>query len=272
MRRWRRLPGVGALMVSTDLHGNGDDFRRLREHFVELRKRGPAYWALLGDAVHAPDDRARRREPDFYDYPDESLAIVEGVLSLMKERPDEVLYVLGNHDHAHVGGPRTRKFYSDEAAHLESTVGPEGTARLRQLFEPALLAAAAPCGVLLAHGSPDDRLSSLDDLNDVSLSPSANDAYRGHLLDTFLGSYGQSGEVTARLLQRVSMPDLRLTLVIHGHDRDEAGYFTEGGNQACPVLFGARRADKRFVVLDLAARYPDVTALREGIEIRRVHG
>jgi hypothetical protein len=55
-----------------------------------------------------------------------------------------------------------------------------------------------------------------------------------------------------------------------GHDRDENGYFTEGGNQVCPVIFGAPRHNKRFLVLDLEARYAGVESLREGIEIRKV--
>jgi hypothetical protein len=272
MQRWRRLPGQGLLMVSTDLHGNGDDFRRLRQHYLGLRPgAGPVYWCLLGDAVHGPDETARRRRPDLYDFADESPAIVEGILALREQYPGEVLYVLGNHDHGHAGGPHTGKFHRDEVAHLEEAVGPAGVAALRRLFEPALLAVAAPCGVLLAHGSPDDRLAALDDLDDVALSPGSNDAYHAHLLESFLTSYGQPGGVTARLLARLSTAELPLRLVIHGHDRDEAGYFVEHGNQVCPVIFGAPRPSKRFVVLDLAASYASVEALREGVEVRRVY-
>ena len=60
-------------------------------------------------------------------------------------------------------------------------------------------------------------------------------------------------------------------LVVHGHDRDESGYFVENGNQVCPVIFGAPRQSKRFLVLDLAGRYEGPGGLREGVEIRRVH-
>ena len=74
------------------------------------------------------------------------------------------------------------------------------------------------------------------------------------------------------MLAKLSTPEARLTVVIQGHDRDESGWFTEGGNQLCPVIFGAPRANKRYVQIDLTARYPDVHALRDGEEIRRVHG
>ncbi len=60
-------------------------------------------------------------------------------------------------------------------------------------------------------------------------------------------------------------------MVIHGHDRDVGGYFTEGGNQACPVLFGAPRSAKRYLRLDLGASYQGVEGLREGLEIRRLY-
>src|SRR5438132_1389460 len=51
MQRWRRLGECGLLMVSTDLHGNGDDFRRLRQHYLDLRRSaGPVYWRLLDES------------------------------------------------------------------------------------------------------------------------------------------------------------------------------------------------------------------------------
>lgn len=273
MRRWHLLPNRGLLMVSTDLHGNGADFRRLCAHFAALRRQTEtAYWAILGDAVHAPSPEAARKRPDLYGYLDESLAVVEGILHLMAEHPGRVLYVLGNHDHGHIGGPRTRKFHADEVAHLNAAVGAAGVRSLRRLFEPALLAVAAPCGVLLSHGSPDDRLRTFADLDGIHFQPGVNDEYQAHVLDSFLNSYGQTAEVTGRLLLQLSTPALPLRLVVHGHDRDESGYFVEHGNQVCPVLFGALPENKRFLVLDLAATYPGPETLREGVEVRRVHG
>jgi hypothetical protein len=104
MRRWRLLPNRGTLMISTDLHGNGEDYRRLRQHFLASRQQdSDTCWVILGDAVHAPDETARQRRPNLYDYADESLTIVEGILELMAAFPQHVFYVLGNHDLGHVG-------------------------------------------------------------------------------------------------------------------------------------------------------------------------
>jgi hypothetical protein len=266
------LPERGTLLVCTDLHGNGDDFRRLRRLFFDALARDPdTQWVILGDIVHGPSPEARARRPELYDYDDESWAIAEGILALRQAHPGRVHFILGNHDYAHLGGTRTRKFYPDEAAHLESRLDEAQRVALHGLFRGALLAAVAPCGLFLTHGSPDDSLRSLEDLNAISLPPTPGDSYAHALLDSFLNSYGQAGDVTARLLQTVSVSGAEVSLVVHGHDKDESGYFTEGGNQVCPVLFGALRENKRYLQFDLAARYRRPEELREGVEIRRLH-
>lgn len=193
------------------------------------------------------------------------------MLALQRAVPGRVHYVLGNHDHGHVGGRHTAKFYPDEVVALESRCTPAQLADLRALFEPALLAVAAPCGVLLSHGSPDDRLQAFADLDGVRLDPRDNDPYRRHLLASFLGSYGQRDEVSARLLARVSATAVPVSVVIHGHDRDEEGWFTSGAHQCCPVLFGAPRENRRYVRLDMSAQYGSTADLRDGVELLRVH-
>jgi hypothetical protein len=272
VRRTVILPARGVLLVSTDLHGSWDDFVALRGHFLRAWADEPAtHWAILGDCVHGPSDEARGRRPDLYDYSDMSAEIVAAILELQREHPGRVHYVLGNHDHGHVGGPRTAKFYPDEVAALERRCNAAQLADLRALFESALLAIAAPCGVLLSHGSPDDRLDHFADLDTVRLQPRDNDAYRRHLLGTFLCSYGQRDEVCARLLARVSATAVPVSLVIHGHDRDEEGFFAGGANQACPVIFGAPRALRRYVRLDLSNCYKCAADLRDGHEILSIH-
>ena len=270
--RHRVLPDHGVLLVSTDLHGNGDDFAALRRRFEQWIDAGrDAYWLQLGDLVHAPDTQSAHDEPDLYDARDASMTIVDGFIELQREHPQRVHLVLGNHDHAHIGGPRTRKFHDDEAAWLESHLDESQRERLRALFRHALLAVAAPCGVLFTHGSPGALFDSLDDFDSIDPSRADLDPIARERLQSLLTSYGQSGEVTERLLARLSRPSLTLHFVVHGHDRDESGWFVEGGNQFCPVIFGARRADKRCLVLDLGAVYSSLDSLRDGIELVRVH-
>ena len=272
-RRHGVLPPCGVALVSTDLHGNLDDFLALRARFLIERSRRPdTHWVQLGDIVHAPDAATRSDDPALYDFPDDSLPIVDGFLALQREHPGHVHFVLGNHDHGHVGGPHTSKFYPDEVAQLEAQLTADQRGRLLRLFSDALLAVAAPCGVLLCHGSPDQALRDLRQLDDLPLVLAEQTPEQRRLLQTLLCSYGQSDDVSRQMLASVSAAlghDLRI--VIHGHDRDESGFFVEGEHQLCPVIFGAPRAHKRWVRLDLSVRYANAHALRDGIEILRLH-
>lgn len=277
--RHLRLPASGIAVVNTDLHGNGADFRRLEGIFRErVSERGEqAHWVILGDVVHGPSAEARRREPRLCNYDDESAAIVAKILGLREEFPAQVHFVLGNHDYAHVGGMRTSKFYPDEAAQLESSMTSADVQRMHSLFCGALLAVSSECGVLMTHGSPDATLQSLADLNDIDIPRTKDSAYHDGILRGLLFAYGQRGETTERLLAQLSRmgsgQSLRpLRVVVHGHDRAENGLFREGGNQVCPVLFGAVEREKRYIELDLAAHYTSADALRDGVEVRRLHG
>lgn len=276
--RVRILPSHGQLLVSTDLHGNREDFDRLLALYMRMRDAasqdgrdpGSVHWALLGDLVHGPSPAARERDPIRFGYADESAALVEALIELRERWPDNVHLLLGNHDHGHIGGPHTAKFFSDEVVMLERRMNPGEINRMHTLFAGALLALAAPCGLLLCHGSPDDQLTSLDELGiiDPQDEPLLT---RRSILRSLLTSYGQLGETTDRMLKQISRPGLELRVVVHGHDVDLDGWYTVHGNQACPVLFGAPPAKRRYLVLDLAARYERAEALREGCEVRYLY-
>jgi hypothetical protein len=92
------------------------------------------------------------------------------------------------------------------------------------------------------------------------------------MLRSLISAYGQKSDVTTATLGRVSRSSgLDLRVVIHGHDRDESGWFAEGGNQVVPVIFGAPRENKRYIRADLGARYASAADLRDGAEILRLH-
>jgi|GEM_PF-1733515 len=275
-KRHLHLCGQGVLLVNTDLHGNGDDFRQMRQLFYQERERGlPVYWVLLGDLVHGPDPLTQKEMPELYGYADESAWIVQEVCSLLERFPDEVFFVLGNHDYAHIGGRATRKFYPDEAAHLESTMSSHAIQKMHDLFQNAFLGVTTTCGVMLAHGSPDGALKALHDLDNIPLPCPENQMYFQEILSGFLESYGQRGEVTSELLARLSswekLSGTPLRWLIHGHDKDESGWFTEGGNQLCPVLFGAPNKDKRYLRIELEKYNHSLDELLDEDTLRFLH-
>lgn len=269
-RRWRVLPARGTAIVSTDLHGNYEDFARLRQIFDERIAQDPqTHWVILGDLVHGPSPKVQRQFAELFGFPDESSRIVEETRQLCVAYPERVHFVLGNHDYAHIGGPRTAKFYADEAAHLESQMDDDEVAEMRAFFEEALLAVVTPCGAFLCHGAPGLELDGIEELDDIDLP--ARTPRQREILRHLVNTYGQPHEDAERFLRSVSRPEAPQRFVIHGHDKDEKGWFVEGGNQLCPTLFGAPRSRKCYVVLDLAASYPSVEALRLGEELRRLY-
>lgn len=261
------LEGDGPLLVSTDLHGNFEDLTRLHAIWRAL---GPtARWVLLGDLVHGPNDQVRVDEPELYGYEDRSEEVALAVADLVETHPERVFFVLGNHDHVHVGGPRTRKFHRDEGGFLEAGMTPAAIDRMRALFQRALLLVTTSCGASLSHGAPPDCIARPSDLDGIAL-PCRDDREQSLVLAMTCG-YGQSREVMERFLRAASVDGPAQRFVIHGHDRAEEGYFVEAENQLCPTIFGAPRANKRCVVLDLGARYDSVRTLRDGVEIRRLY-
>lgn len=268
-KRTTVLPDRGVAIVNTDVHGNLDDIRAVRRVFEASDP--DAHWVILGDLVHGPDDQARSEDPGIYGYPDESMRVVQEVLDAGEKSPGRVHFVLGNHDHGHVGGPHTRKFHRDEVAHLEESLSLEEKNALRGLFSNALLAVLSPCGVFLSHGSPPDDLRHIEDLDRIQDFGAPGDPYLTKVLAGFLTHYGQRDDVSARFLAAASAGGVPARVVVHGHDRDERGFFYEGQRQLCLCIFGAPRHEKRYLRLDLAGHYQQATDLRDGVEIVRLH-
>jgi len=265
----------GPVLVSADLHGNLADFERLRDLFLASDARGEApVWISVGDWVHGPeneDDRCDvvdRFGKPLYAYCDETPAILEGLFALMDRFGDRVLSICGNHEHAHIGGRRTRKFHSDEAAHLEARLSRAAVAELRRRFAawPVVIRIAA-CGVALTHGAPIP--ASVAEFERTRFDPAAG--ADNSVLSSAMVRYGFCHGEDVELLARLSEPGCELAVLIHGHDREEDGFAPSGSaSMLLCTSFGARHARKSYLWLDRAQRYPSVAALRDGIELRRL--
>ncbi len=264
------LPARGLLLVSPDLHGNWEDFCRLKAIFTEMLAEDPdAQWVQLGDVVHGPDPKARPRWPELYDFEDASEALVQGFVDLQDHVPGQVHVILGNHEWAHIGGRPTRKFWPDEAAHLEGQMSAAGHAALDRLLERAPLLVTTPCGALLSHACCADVFTTPADLDAIPLP--ASRAAHMEVLDGLLRPRAQPPEVTDRLLLSAAGDGPSLSFLIHGHEIDPHGWYVEERNQLGLAIFGTTRAKKRYVRLDLTARYESVYDLQEGREIRTLY-
>jgi Calcineurin-like phosphoesterase len=265
----------GPVLVSADLHGNLADFEQLRALFLASDARGEQpMWISVGDWVHGPAEDPDRRDvldrygKPLYAYRDETPAILEALFALMDRFGDRVLSICGNHEHAHIGGRLTQKFHRNEAAHLEARLSPALVDELRRRFAtwPIVIRLAA-CGIALTHGAPIPASVAEFERTRYRRSDGApNDA-----LSSAMVRYGFCRGEDLELLSRLSEPGCELRVLVHGHDREEEGFYPSG--DAALLLctsFGARRARKTYLWLDGARAYPSRAALRDGIELRRL--
>lgn len=275
-----RLPDRGRLLVCADLHGNLRDFLALAAHFDNLGSDG--HLLFLGDLLHGPNiplDRwpeypSLRGRP----YYDQSPAILLGLTELMTRHPGRVFVLLGNHEHAHIGGPRTSRFARDEAAALEQRLGIENSSWLSDFVSSLPLWATTPSGLLFSHAAPAAAITDLHELEQVDYrrysrprsgaldayrTPPHNDADAQALLGQLLWN-----KSLPPLLAHQVLDPLGLSLCIYGHSVIPAGYQTIGSQQLIlSSSFGMEDAYKKILCLDLGTKYPSVTALRLGHEI-----
>ena len=154
------IEGNGTLLVTSDLHGNLPDFARM----VELLEAEPGGALLsLGDLFHGPNISPEDWAANYYHlgdyYEDRSDELLRQALALEARFPGRVAALLGNHEHAHVGGPVVAKFHADEAAAFEARLGPDERVALRDFINAMPLMAVATNGVAFTHGAPPARHS-----------------------------------------------------------------------------------------------------------------
>lgn len=264
MNRIVELPSSGRLIVATDLQGNLGDFRRISAIFEEEQGRcAETYLVLTGDLVHGPE-----LQPEDWPehlgayYTGESVIVLEEAAALQKKYPGQVHYLLGNHEHAHIGGPVVGKFFPDEAARLEELLGPSKTHWVRDWLQQwPLVAIASQAGICLLHGAPHAPIQSRQEIETLDTSlpiegspptlPSRN------ILISLLWARAASPE-RARAFLRALGPTMRVA--IHGHDVAREGFVVEDSTHICvSSSFGCHDGDKVFVTWDLSE--PAISAL-----------
>ena len=119
----------------------------------------------------------------------------------------------------------------------------------------------------MLHGAPSADIRSRAQLEDLVI-----DAYRDFDIELFmqvpiLGSLLWSRMATREQSKRF-LNALNGTFALYGHDVVREGFERVGDDQLCfSTSFGLYDERKVFVSLDLAAKYRNVHALREGSEI-----
>lgn len=277
-RKVARLPDHGVLLVATDLQGNIADYAALKAiYFAEKAAGNAPILALCGDLVHGPDPALNEpgQWPDFLGtpYADESVRLIQDFERFT--RTERAFSVLGNHEHAHIGGPVVPKFYPDEAAVLDAALGAKRDA-MHAFMRTWPLVAVAPCGAVLLHGSPggtEPDVAAFEALSYAGYADlSIQRMYEYDTVGALLWSRMASREQARALLAGTRIGDSVNTFTICGHDVVREGWQCTGEEQICvSTSFGLFDRDKVYLRLDLSARYAGTQALRPGVEIRRLY-
>lgn len=281
-RVWGRkaalLPDRGVLLVCTDLQGNLGDYEAMKAlYFGELREGNAPVLAFCGDMVHGPS--ADLHEPGAWpphlgtEYRDESRALILDFEAFTREH--NAFSVLGNHEHAHIGGVRVPKFHPDEAAVLDAALG-EHRAHIHDFFRAWPLLAVAPCGVVLTHGAPRRTERSLEDFEALRYEGYSRDSlhsmYNRDTVGALLWARAATAAQARALLQATSLDGRPNAFVAYGHDVVAEGYVRMGDEQICvSTSFALVNKEKTYLRLDLARRYDSALDLREGTEILRLY-
>jgi hypothetical protein len=268
VRRVVHLPDRGKLLVATDVQGNVVDFDRIAGIFEEAVAREPegAYLVVTGDLVHGPE-LTEAQWPDYLGtfYRGDSKTVLEHARALSDRHPGRVHYLLGNHEHAHVGGPVVSKFFPDEARRLEDLLGYEGTQQMRAWLRTwPFVAVASKARMIMLHAAPHAKIQSADDLErlpldgffDLSLdeprpgTPLASDMALQSTLGALLWARSTSTERGNAFLRALD-PNARVA--VYGHDVARNGYAVEREPLLCiSTSFGCYDGDKLYLEWDLS--------------------
>jgi hypothetical protein len=257
VRRVIQLPDRGRLLVATDVQGNVGDFDRVAQLFEDAAKtRDGATLVVTGDLVHGPELR-EAEWPDYLGtfYRGDSKTVLEHARELSLRYPGRVHYLLGNHEHAHVGGPVVSKFFPDEARRLEDLLGDDGTRAMRAwLCTWPFVAVARRAKLVMLHAAPHAVIRSAEDLERLPLdgfdSALPDDMTTRGILGALLWARTTTTERALAFLRALD-PEARVA--IYGHDVARAGYCVEREPLLCvSTSFGCYDGDKLYFEWDLA--------------------
>lgn len=273
-RKAALLPDEGILLVATDLQGNLKDYEALKRIYFAEKERGTQpVLALCGDVVHGPNPRLNEPGgwPDYLgtEYRDQSREVILDLDEFTKK--ERAFTLLGNHEHAHIGGPIVSKFFPDEAAVLDHALGAEKL-RIHALIRSLPLIAVSRSGIVLTHGAPAATERDLDAFERLRYdgyeqTPTAV-MYSSDTVGRLLWARMASPRQAKELLKATRVSDTPNTICIFGHDVVHSGYDKIGKEQICvSTSYGLYDENKVYLRLDLKKRYENVKALKEGREI-----
>jgi hypothetical protein len=257
VRRVIRLPDRGRLIVATDVQGNVDDFDRVCAIFEDAaRDKDGATLVVTGDLVHGPE-LSEMDWPDYLGtfYHGDSKTVLVHARELAERYPGRVHYLLGNHEHAHVGGPVVSKFFPDEARRLEDLLGEEGTVWMREWLQTwPFVACARRARLVMMHAAPHAKIRSAEDLERLPLDGFDTMPLEDMTGRSILGALLWARTTTTeRAFEFIHAIDQDARVAVYGHDVARGGFAIDREPLLCvSTSFGCFDGDKLYLDWDLA--------------------
>ncbi len=139
----------GVAMVVTDLHGDWDAYCRYRDLFLALEADGRAdYLIFTGDLIHGDGSLTV----------DHSLAIVLDIMTLRETLGERLIYLLGNHEFAHIYSITLQKGDRVYTPSFEAAMG-ERRAAIVSFFDSLPFYVRTRAGVSICHAGAAAEMS-----------------------------------------------------------------------------------------------------------------
>ncbi|MGB2601846.1 MAG: metallophosphoesterase [Candidatus Omnitrophota bacterium] len=175
------LPAHKEIIIVGDLHTRVNNLKKILSHNNNLQKirSGEAILLILGDAPHTDVHcMSWRDEEDLIvklEGMESSIEILEFIHRLKRENPDNVHYVVGNHDYiSPKAGKSVNKYVRiPQGLLFQQTLldkfGPEYTDAYNQLIASSPLMARTPDGLVAVHAGPIKSARTMQDIRKVNI-------------------------------------------------------------------------------------------------------
>jgi len=250
------------LIATGDIHGNRFMLGKILK-FAELPS-FPNRRLVLQEIIHGPPDRDTGQ--------DRSVELLLRAARLKVSHPEQVLFVLGNHDIAQITGKEITKngmgvceaFSSNVRSQFEDDAD-EVMAAVKEFLLSMALAVRSPGGTMLAHSLPTPGRMDTAGIDILHRPYRLEDLQRGGAVYEWTWGRGQSNEQLEELCKR-----LEVEFFVLGHRHLEVGYEIIGHRavslasnhpQGCVLIFSSDETLTAELIPDRAKR---ITALCAG--------
>ena len=277
----------GKLMIVSDLHGNGFDFRQVLKVYSKLKSQGKAdYLVFLGDLIHAYPGKQK----------DESLEMVEELIEMRaNQEGSDVICLLGNHEFVHIYHIPLQKGHLEFTSWFENRIRKNREEIIRFFMDMPLMLRTKG-GVLVNHTGSSDRYQNNEQFdlewfknykhagefkthleNIHAYDPQIGSLFMstaegGYLWDVLMnGNERQFGEEYPEFINDLLVfasadrEDSPLTAIVSGHIGVEYGAEIIGENKLrlCSSAGCLRDLEKKYLLIDADREYANSLELME---------